>query len=303
MSTKLVTARPRFGFFCAIAAQVMWGFFPLYYHLLKSIGALELVAHRAVWGFLATAGVMCFFWWVPRADKTPVREFLSAIQDRRTMFLILVAAMLVTVNWISFVWAATHGRSLDASLGYYICPQVHVLLGVVILGERLNSLQWIAVGLAGCGVLYISVFSVFSPWIALLMATTFGLYGLCKKQVRVAVIPGLALETGLQILPAIAYLTYLGWGQPNVLVASPWWLNILLVISGLLTVIPLALYSTALKHIPLSTAGLLQFIGPSLQFLSGVYLLGEPFTEARMIGFIFVWMGLSLFLVSNRKQT
>jgi chloramphenicol-sensitive protein RarD len=213
-----------------------------------------------------------------------------------------IAALLSGINWISFVWAATHDRVLEASFGYYICPQVHVFLGVVILGERLNGMQWLAILFAGLGVIFIATFSAGIPWIALVMATSFALYGFVKKKVPIGVIPNLTLETGIMLVPAFAYLAYCGASQDQSLIQSSWWINGLIVFSGLLTVTPLALYGTAVRHIPLSTVGLLQFIGPSLQFLSGVFLLGETFDWVRLFGFVFVWIGLVIFLFSNRQM-
>jgi chloramphenicol-sensitive protein RarD len=242
-----------------------------------------------------------YFWVVRSADKRPVREFLFAIASRKTLRLLALAALLSGINWIGFVWAVTNGKALEASLGYYICPQVHVFLGVLILRERLNKLQWVAIGFAAMGVLYISSFCSEIPWISLLLATTFGLYGLVKKKVPIGVIPNLTIETGMMLLPAILFLSYCKFGTGEPILESPWWINVLLVLSGLLTITPLALYGTAVRHIPLSTVGLLQFIGPTLQFFCSVYLLGETFDRNRLIGFIFVWIALAIFLFANRR--
>jgi chloramphenicol-sensitive protein RarD len=289
------------GYFCAITAQIIWGFFPYFYSFLKSIDSFQLVAHRCLWGFLFISMGLAYFGLVRGADKRPVREFFYAISHRRTLKLLALAAFLSGINWIGFVWAVTHGRALEASLGYYICPQVHVLLGVLILRERLNGMQWLAIVFATFGVLYISSFCTQIPWVSLLLATSFGLYGLVKKKVPIGVVPNLVIETGMMLPPAILFLAYYRISTGESLVASPWWLNLLLVLSGLLTITPLALYGTAVRHIPLSTVGLLQFIGPTLQFFCSIYLLGESFDQNRLVGFIFVWIALAIFLLANRR--
>jgi chloramphenicol-sensitive protein RarD len=244
---------------------------------------------------------LIYFWVVPKADKRPVREFVYAISNRKTLKLLALAALLSGINWIGFVWAVTNGRALEASLGYYICPQVHVFLGVLILRERLNSMQWLAIIFAAIGVIYISSFCSEIPWISLLMATSFGLYGLVKKKVPIGVVPNLTIETGMMLVPAILFLSYFKMSSSEPLLESPWWINVLLVLSGLLTITPLAFYGTAVRHIPLSTVGLLQFIGPTLQFFCSVYLLGETFDHNRLVGFIFVWIALAIFLFANRR--
>lgn len=300
-SPPTYAVRPTWGYICAILAQVIWGGFPYYYSLLKSVDSFQLVAHRCVWGFLTIAFFLGYFRLVRSADKRPVQEFLYAISSRRTLKLLALAALLSGINWIGFVWAATNGRALEASFGYYICPEVHVFLGVVILGERLNFLQWVAITFAAVGILFTAIFSTGIPWIALLMATSFGMYGLVKKKVPIGVIPNLTLETGMMFFPALLFLTFSTWSTGQSLVQSTWWINCLILCSGLLTITPLALYGTAVRHIPLSTVGFLQFIGPTLQFFSAVFLLGESFDWYRLIGFIFVWIGLVVFLFSNRR--
>ena len=280
---------------------MIWGGFPYFYSLLKSVESFQLVAHRCIWGFLFISLGLGYFWLVNSADQRPVREFWFALSSRKTLKLLALAALLSAINWISFVWAATHGRALEASFGYYICPQVHVFLGVLLLGERLNVLQWVAIVLAAFGVGFIAVFSTGIPWIALVMATSFGLYGLVKKKVPIGVIPNLTLETGMMFLPAAAYLAFSSMSTGQSLVQSSAWINGLIIFSGLLTVTPLALYGTAVRHIPLSTVGLLQFIGPTLQFFSAVFLLGESFDWYRLIGFTFVWIGMVVYLFSNRR--
>jgi chloramphenicol-sensitive protein RarD len=303
MSPEPSPNRLRLGFFCAIGAQVIWGVFPLYYYLLKSIDSFQLVCHRAIWAFSILIVILLLRWLIPSANKKSLQELSRVLVDKKTLALVVLAAILIGINWTVFVWAVTNGLTLDASLGYYICPQVNVLLGVLVLRERLQALQWLAVGLAACGVVYIASFSDHVPWAALAVASSFGLYGLVKKKVRLTATAGLTLETGVLLVPAIAYLSYCSMVLGDNLIPSSGKLGVLLIFSGAMTVLPLTFYAIALKHIPLSTVGLLQFVGPTLQFFSGAILLGEPFDHNRLIGFIFVWLGLGLYLLSMHQQT
>lgn len=305
MSHPASVTYPQLGFACAIGAQLVWGFFPLFYKLLDSIVVFDLVAHRAVWALTMMVTGLIGWAIVTWSQPAPVREIKSAFANRKLLLLIVAAAALISVNWISFVWAVTHERAQQASLGYYICPQVNVLLGVLVLGERLSKWQWMAVGLAALGVLYISFFSSEIPIVSLIMASSFGLYGLVKKKIGITAIPGLTLEIALLAIPAIAWFSYRAATNATDaadLFGETRMISALLVLSGLMTATPLLLYATALKHIPLSTAGLLQFIGPTLQFFSSVFLLNEPFDRNKLIGFIFVWIGLVIFLYTSRPR-
>jgi chloramphenicol-sensitive protein RarD len=294
---------PAIGYFSAMMAQLIWGFFPFFYSFLRSVDSLELVAHRCIWGFFFVMLWMGFFRWMPGANQRPVQEFRWVIKQPKILGLICLAAFFSGMNWIAFVWAVTHQRALEASLGYFICPQVHVLLGVLILRERLNGGQTAAILISALGVGYIAAFSNGIPWVGIFLALAFGFYGLVKKKIPLSAPPGLLLETGVMLLPALSFLVYSGLKPGHSLIASPGWLNILLVMSGFLTVAPLAFYGTALRHIPLSTVGLLQFFGPSLQFFCGVYLLGEDFDLVRLVGFIFVWIGLAVFLLATARAS
>lgn len=292
---------PAIGYFSALMAQLIWGFFPFFYSFLRSVDSLELVAHRCIWGFFFVMLWMGYYRWMPGANPRPIQEYRWAIKEPKILGLICLAAFFSGMNWIAFVWAVTNQRALEASLGYFICPQVHVLLGVLLLRERLNRGQTVAILISAIGVGYIAAFSRGIPWVGIFLALAFGFYGLVKKKIPLSAPPGLSLETGMMLLPAVSFLVYSGLKPGHSLIASPGWLNILLVLSGFLTVAPLAFYGTAVRHIPLSTVGLLQFFGPSLQFFCGVYLLGEEFDLVRLVGFIFVWIGLAVFLLSTAR--
>ena len=193
-----------------------------------------------------------------------------------------------------------NAHKIDASLGYYLCPQVVVLLGVLLIGERLNRLQWSAMVVVSAGVAYMFVTASGKPWISVAIAFSFGFYALIKKRIQLSALVGLTLETGVLLIPAIAILIWL-WNSGEPVIASSFWRNLLLVGTGVATITPLALYAAALKHITLSTMGLLQFIGPTIQFFLGTLYFGENFDVKRMIGFTICWVGVGLFLSALRK--
>ncbi|MDG1872357.1 MAG: EamA family transporter RarD [Mariniblastus sp.] len=308
--------KTRYGMVCAIGAQVIWGLFPIYVDLLRSIDAVAFVAHRAIWSFVFLLSVFLVAKFVKRPWLPSFQELRFALGSRRILTSCAIAAILIAINWIGFVWAVNHDHKVDASLGYYICPQVVVLLGVVFLGERLNLIQWVAVGLTVIGVGYMVQTSAGMPSISLAIAFSFGFYALVKKKAKLSALSGLTFETGCLLIPAIAFLAYhtgyidvpfvnandvVGQVEEVPLFANTWWLSLLLVGSGICTVAPLALYATAVKHIPLATIGLLQFIGPTIQFFIGVFLFKESFDYTRLIGFLVVWTGVVLYLYALRK--
>ena len=291
------TGNYRWGVFCVVAAQVLWGFFPVYFHFLRKVDAVELVAHRAIWSFFWLI-VLALVWRVLKArfDSPTLEEIRSVFKSPRLLGYLAIAAVLMAINWLTFVWAVNNDHKIDASLGYYICPQVIVVLGVVFLGERLSSIQWLAFALAAVGVLWIAQSGVSVPWVGLTVALAFSFYALIKKIVPVSSFVGLTFEMGLLLLPAIGFLLYRGWPLGDTVIGEPWWFNLLLVGIGAATIAPLVFYAAAVKHIPLSTVGLLQFIGPTIQFLIGTFVFHEPFDTSRLIGFAFVWVGVALFM-------
>lgn len=303
-----MTQNPKLGYACAIFAQVIWGLFPIYVDQLKCYDAFGFVAHRAIWSFLSLLALF----WVAKFFRNPslpqMSELTNSIRDSKIWVVASIAAILIATNWVGFVWAAINDHKLDASLGYYICPQVVVLLGVLCLGEKLKTIQWIAVALAACGVGYMVNSKASMPLLALMIAFSFGFYVLAKKKTKLSALGGLTFETGFLMIPAALYL---GWqcgflgletlGDSKLaLFTDSWKMNLLLLCSGMVTVLPLALYATAVKHIPLTTIGLLQFIGPTIQFLLGLFVYQEEFDESRFYGFLVVWAGVALYLFSLR---
>jgi chloramphenicol-sensitive protein RarD len=292
------TPRERGGLAAAIGAFTIWGVLPLYMKPLHELSALEIMAHRIVWSCL-----LVFAWLAWRREVGAVRD---ALANPGTRYRLMATAVLISINWLIYVWSIANGHVIDASLGYFINPLLNVVLGVLLLGERLNVAQKAAVGMAAIGVLYLAVVAGRPPWIALALAASFGGYGLLRKVVKVEAVPGLATETLLLVPFAAGFLVWIelqgtaafGHAAPHI--------NALLLGSGLVTALPLALFAYGARRIPLSTVGLVQYIGPTLQFLLGVVVFKEAFTIERGIGFVFIWTALAVYaadgLWRNRRQ-
>ncbi len=277
----------RKGIFYAIGAYVMWGLFPLYWKQLESMPALQIIGHRIGWSFiLLLLIVLATRQW---------SAFRAAAMEKKTLRIYLAAAVLISVNWFTYVWAVNHGYVVETSLGYYINPLFSVLLGVTIFRERLRPIQWVPIGLAALGVIYLALHYGSLPWIALTLAFTFGLYGMVKKVAPLGSLYGLTLETGLLFLPALAYLGWCEYIGQGAFLHSSVQANWMMVGAGLVTTVPLLLFASAAPRVPLTVIGILQYINPTMQFLLGVLLYKEPFTHDRLIGFGLVWLGLILF--------
>lgn len=278
------------GIWYAIAAYGIWGLFPLYWKLLHNVPALQLIGHRIGWSFilLITIIILTRQW----------KVFRAAAFQPRTLRIYAVAAVLISVNWLVYVWAVNAGFVVESSLGYFINPLLSVLLGVVFLRERLRPWQWTAVGVAALGVVVVAFGYGSFPWIALTLACSFGIYGLVKKTAPLNALHGLTLETGIAFTPAFIYLLVIDLlGQGYFLRAerADTVSSLLMVGAGLVTTIPLLLYSSAAQRIPLAMMGILQYITPTMLFLLGVFLYKETFTMAQFIGFGLVWMALVIF--------
>jgi chloramphenicol-sensitive protein RarD len=286
------------GLAAAIGAFVIWGLFPLYLRPLAEVPTLQIMAHRIVWCCL-----LVFAWLGLRGELGTVRR---ALADPGTRLRLLGSATLISINWLIYVWAVTHDHVVDASLGYFINPLLNVVLGVWLLHERLNRVQWAAVGLAAIGVAYLAVVAGRPPWIALGLAASFGLYGLIRKVVAVESVPGLATETLLLSPLALGLLLWTEAQGTGALGHSGATVDALLVGSGLVTALPLALFAHGARRIPLSTVGLVQYIGPTLQFLIGVLVFHEAFSRSRAVGFVLIWTALALYAadgVWRRRRT
>lgn len=284
----------RAGVLLGLCAYLMWGLFPLYFRLLEAAGAVEIVLHRIVWSLVAC----CVMVTVVRGWAT-VRS-----ATRRQVLLLAAAAAVISVNWGVFIWAVNAGQVVEASLGYFINPLVSVLLGVLVLGERLRRVQWAAVGIAASAVGVLTFDYGRPPWIAIALAASFGSYGLLKNRVGrgVGALPGLTVETAVLAPLALGGLVWLGVTGRSTATAEGPGLVLLLMASGVLTALPLLLFAGAARRVPLSTIGLLQYITPVMQLLIGVLLFGEPMPPLRLAGFALVWVALAVFSVDGLRS-
>lgn len=281
----------RKGIWYALAAYGIWGLFPLYWKPLHNIPALQIIGHRIGWSFILLVLIILFMrqW----------GNFRAAIADRRTLLVYTATAVLITINWLVYVWAINAGYIVESSLGYFINPLLSVLLGVLFLRERLRAWQWVPVGLAALGVLIVSVAYGHFPWISISLALSFGLYGLVKKKAPLNSLYGLTLETGIVFIPALIYLVTLDVRGEGAFLHTDMLSNVLMIGAGAVTAIPLMLFSSAAQRIPLSMVGILQYITPTAQFLLGIFVYNEPFTGVQLVGFSLVWLALILFTIEG----
>ena len=295
----------RRGVWVAIASYVVWGVMPLYWHLLKVVPSLEIIAHRIVWSTVLVVG-----WLLWKYGRGWLRETLAI---PRAAWMLAISGTLIAFNWGLYIWAVNAGHVVETSLGYFINPLLNVVLGVVLLRERLNRVQWISVAIATCGVLWLTLNYGSFPWIALSLAASFGSYGLIRKLVGVPPVRGLGVESLYLVLPALALLL---WGEAHGDggfvghgATAGWGVGIgaLLVLGGALTALPLIGFADAVRRIPFSMVGVLQYIAPTLQLVCGVLVLGEAFDRNRAIGFGFIWIALAIYaaegLLRSRRAT
>ncbi len=274
-----------------VGTYVMWGVFPVYWKWLQRVPALQLVSHRIVWSCFILMSIILF--------SRQLKSFRKAALTPSVVRIYIAAALLIGINWLVYVWAVNAEFIIEASLGYFINPLLSVLLGVLFFRERLRAWQWVSLGAAVVGVLYLTVTYGRLPWIALVLAASFGLYGLVKKKAPLGALYGLTLETGLLFLPALLYLIYTGSVGQGAFLHMDAGLDLLLVGAGLMTTVPLLMFASAVQRIPLSLVGILQYISPTLQFLLGVLVYREPVSYARLIGFGIVWAALIVFGVEG----
>lgn len=279
------------GIWYGIAAYAMWGFFPIYWKLLHEIPAIQLLGHRIVWSFLLLAAFILL--------TKQAGDFRSVAFNRRTLGIYTIAGVLLSANWLIYVWSVNAGFIVETSLGYFINPLLSVLFGVIFLRERLRLAQWVPVIIAAIGVTYLTVAYGRPPWIALSLAVTFGLYGLVKKLSPLGSVYGLTLETGIVFPIALLYLIVVQAGGAGEFLRDGFTIDLLLIGAGVVTTIPLLMFASAAKQIPLNMIGVLQYFAPTIQFLIGVFIYKEPFDHTRLIGFGIVWLALIIFWVEN----
>jgi chloramphenicol-sensitive protein RarD len=285
-STIPARTDPR-GLAAAASAFFIWGLLPLYLKALHSVPVIQITAHRLVWGCL-----FAFLWLHLRKEIDQVR---AALRDPNTRWRLCASATLISINWLTYVYGIAANRVVETSLGYFINPLVNVLLGVLLLAERLNAAQWTAVTIAAAGVAWLTWTAGHPPWISLTLAFSFGLYGLVRKVIRVDALPGFATETLLLAPLGIAYIVWCEIAGSGVMTTGGMGMYLLLIVGGPITAIPLVLFAYGARRIPYSTVGLLQYIGPTIQLILAVFAFGEPFSGPRVAGFVLIWTALALY--------
>ena len=279
-------------------AYLLWGIFPLYFPLLDPAGAVEVLAHRVVWSLVVVAVL------VQVTRRWPAVRVVVA--DRRKVLRLGAAAAFLAVNWGVYIYGVTTDRVVETSLGYFINPLVTVMLGVVVLRERLRPAQWAALGVATVAVVFLAVEAGRLPWIALVLAVSFGIYGLLKKTSHVGALVGLTVETAVLAPLAVAYAIAIQLSGDATLTSHGPGHAALLALTGVITAVPLLFFGAAASRVPLTTLGLLQYLAPTMQFLLGVLFFHEDMSVARLLGFCLVWVALVMFtvdLLGQRKRT
>ena len=289
-----VPAIDRKGLSAAIASYVLWGVFPLYWIMLKHVPSMQIIAHRIIWCAVFVVGYL-----VLREGRRWLTDALARPGVGR---LLVLSSLLISFNWGVYIWAVTHGRVVEASLGYFINPLVNVLIGVLVLRERLNRPQWTAVSIAAVGVLWLAFQHGDPPWVALTLAFSFAFYGLIRKIAHVDAIPGLAIESLILLLPALAWLGWAQWQGIAAFLDGDVRSDVLLVVGGALTALPLIGFAYGARRIPYSLVGILQYIAPTLQLLAGVLILGEAFSATQAVGFACIWLALAIYAADGWRR-
>lgn len=279
------------GILSALGAYIIWGFLPIYWKLLQQASALEILAHRFFWS------LVCMFLLLALTRRLPLfrEEVRNLAKDPRRALGVVVTAILITVNWLIYIWAVNDSRIVETSLGYYINPLVNVLFGVALLKEKLVKRQKMAVALAALGVANLVFHFGAFPWVALSLAVTFSLYGLCKKLLGLSATTGITLETILVSPLALVYLTFLQQKGAGVFSSDALFISFLLIGTGLVTAVPMVLFANAANKLPLSLLGFIQYLSPTIALLVGVLVYQESFTTVHAVSFFLIWLALAIF--------
>ena len=275
--------KQKLGLIYGVSAYVLWGMFPLYWPLLQPANPLEIVSHRAVWTL-----VFCL---IVLALTHALKSTLATFKRPKVAIKLFLASILISINWLVYIWATNNGHVVEASLGYYINPLIIIAFGVLLLKEKMRKLQWVAVSIATLGVIILTVDYGRLPWVALGLALSWGSYGLVKKQLGLGALEGLAIETLIAFIPYCGYLLFIG-SKGEGQFGHEIGLTTLLISAGAVTAIPLLLFNGSTTRLPYSTIGLLQYITPTIQFSIGVWVNHEDMPTARWVGFIFIWLAL-----------
>jgi chloramphenicol-sensitive protein RarD len=273
------------GLLFGVSAYIIWGLLPLYWKLVEEAGAYEILAHRGIWSLLICLSLL--------ALRKQLKSAYEMVRSSRTFSLLFLASGLLTINWGVYIWSVTVNRVVEAALGYYITPLINVTFGVLLLREKLRPAQWIAVALAAAGVVILTLGYGSLPWIALVLAISWGSYSLIKKSLNLGALETLSLETLFAFLPNLVFLLIIQ-GNGSAEFGSTWTISILLFGAGAATVIPLLLFNGSTTRLPLSTVGLLQYITPTIMFFIGIYINNEDISTTKVIGFAFIWLALAV---------
>ena len=287
----------KLGIIYTASAYILWGILPIYWKLIQQIPAFEILAHRIIWSFIFMGIIV----WVSKKKQPFFEQLRSIVKNKKQLIGITLASIAISINWVTYIWAVNTNHVIEASLGYYINPLVSILLGMIVLKETFSKAQWLAFALAGCGVAYMTIHFGSVPWIALFLALSFGSYGLLKKLVPLNAMYGLTIETMIVTPIALLYL----FSQQSGEWANVEWISVtsLLVFgAGIVTAIPLLLFSAGAKRIPLSMVGFLQYFAPTIMLIIGVFLYDEPFTQVHAISFTLIWAGLAVYTVTRMKR-
>ncbi|NCU84208.1 MAG: EamA family transporter RarD [Actinobacteria bacterium] len=273
------------GLLFGVSAYIIWGLLPLYWKLVEEAGAYEILAHRGIWSLLICLSLL--------ALRKQLKSAYVMVRSSRTLSLLFLASGLLTINWGVYIWSVTVNRVVEAALGYYITPLINVTFGVLLLREKLRPAQWIAVALAAAGVVILTLGYGSLPWIALVLAISWGSYSLIKKSLNLGALETLSLETLFAFLPNLVFLLIIE-SNGSAEFGSTWSISILLFGAGAATVIPLLLFNGSTTRLPLSTVGLLQYITPTIMFFIGIYINNEDISTTKVIGFAFIWIALAV---------
>jgi len=285
------------GLTAAISAFGIWGLFPLYLIGLRHVSAMQITAHRIVWS--------CVFVLAWLGISGELGKLGEAARRKGVLIRLVASAFFIAVNWVGFAWAVNHDQVLEVSLAYFIGPLLNIMLGIVVLSERLNRAQWLAVAFAAAGVAYLTFVTGRAPWIALMVGSSFAFYGLIRKTVSIDALPGLAVETILLTPLSVAYLLWCQLNGTSAFLHQGGLVDALLLASGVVTSVPLVLFAFGARQVPYSTIGVIQFIGPSLQMVCGLVVFNESLEAGRAAGFVLIWIGLLIYVanaVIGRRQ-
>lgn len=282
----------------AVGAYLIWGFLPLYLLLVKSVPAFEFVGWRIIWTLPLCLLIVAF--------RRQFGELLGALRSPRAMLALLASSLLIAVNWFVYIWAIMAGEVYATSIGYYLNPLINVLLGTLLLGERLSRRQWIAVVIAAVAVALLAAGAITSLWISLSLGFSFSLYGLVRKQVSVGSLPGLTIESAI-LLPVAGSIAWWYASSPQgSSFGHDWWMSGLIIFSGVVTAVPLLLFAIAARRMDYSTLGFIQYLSPTIVFFLGLFVFGQPLAPAKLVSFVLIWIAVGVFvwdLWAKRKRT